>query len=627
VNVNVVEGPAGLLLFEKLGIEITGAVAPGDRPRRDQLRVTNPDGSVYSGQLLSPSALGTGEKCERQFGYTYIDKLPRLTTKAQEVGTATHAELEAWLIEGVPPRTPLLTSSGALSHFPSPKTRGLEVETVFAFRATLLRAPEALDVPGAREAIVGGEVVSAVLYGYKDAQLVSPDLDAVTVFDLKTTSSLAWAKTPDELLCDTQSVVYGIDGLLSAPGAMSVKLRWVYTQTKNAHCSRPTDVTMDWAHVEALLANRVARAWRLGLLKERMEKGTAKTLKPNTRACGDYGGCQFLPLCDDLSTATGFLSLSRQTRLEGERKALPATAHTGNTMVSILAKMKSDLAKKGVATEAVEALEQAAPTVAVSSTVTPAVAATPPPAPPAPPAPVVAPSAPAPAASAPAATPAPTSAPNALKSALAKLKGEVLVPAATPAPAAPAAPAALPTGINPPDARPPGVVDPAPAVAAPAPAAPEKRKPGRPKKVVEAASEAPTSSAAPEAPAAPAPTPTPAPATAPLPREWVEAELPASLSAPSGFTLMLDVAPVKGMAFQNIEDVLSAARTKVELEAGCSDRLIDYGKGPAFLAEQLEENFKIEPPCGAFFASSYGLDKEVLDVLVRHASVVFRATR
>jgi hypothetical protein len=240
---------------------------------------------------------------------------------------------------------------------------------------------------------------------------------------------------------------------------------------------------------------------------------------------------------------------------------------------------------------------------------------------------VVAPSAPAPAASAPAATPAPTSAPNALKSALAKLKGEVLVPAATPAPAAPAAPAALPTGINPPDARPPGVVDPAPAVAAPAPAAPEKRKPGRPKKVVEAASEAPTSSAPPEAPAAPAPTPTPAPATAPLPREWVEAELPASLSAPSGFTLMLDVAPVKGMAFQNIEDVLSAARTKVELEAGCSYRLIDYGKGPAFLAEQLEENFKIEPPCGAFFASSYGLDKEVLDVLVRHASVVFRATR
>jgi hypothetical protein len=610
VDVNVVEGPAGLLLFEKLGIEIVGEVAPGERPRRDQLRVTNPDGSVYAGQLLSPSALGTGEKCERQFGYIYIDKLPRLTTKAQEVGTATHAELEAWLIEGVPPRTPLLTSSGALSHFPSPKTRGLEVETVFAFRATLLRIPEALDVPGAREALQRAEDVSAVLYGYKDAQLVSPDLDAVTVFDLKTTSSLAWAKTPDELLCDTQSVVYGIDGLLSAPGAMAVKLRWVYTQTKNAHCSRPTDVTMDWAHVEQVLANRVARAWRLGLLKERMEKGTAKTLKPNPRACGDYGGCQFLPLCDDLSTATGFLSLSRQTRLEGERKALPATAHKGNTMVSILAKMKSDLAKKGVAAEAVEALEQAAPTVAVSSTVTPA-AATPPSAP------VVAPSAPAPAAT----TPAPTSAPNALKSALAKLKGEVPAPApAAPAPAAPApaapsapAPAALPTGINPPDARPPGVVD-------PAPAAPEKRKPGRPKKVVEA-----ELSAAPEVPAAPAPAT--APATAPLPREWAEAELPASLAAPFGFTLLLDVAPVKGLAFRNIEHVLAGARTKVEAEAGMSYRLIDYGKGPAFLAEQLEEDFRNEAPNGAFFASSYSLDKEVLDVLMRHAFVVFRPTR
>jgi hypothetical protein len=208
---------------------------------------------------------------------------------------------------------------------------------------------------------------------------------------------------------------------------------------------------------------------------------------------------------------------------------------------------------------------------------------------------------------------------------LSKLKGEVTVPAT---------PATLPVGVNPPDARPPGVVD-APAVApapattappaptAPAPATtappeqaeePAKRKPGRPKKVEATAPANPPVSA-------------PAPATAPLPREWVEAELPASLSAPSGFTLLLDVAPVKGMAFSNIEDVLSAARTTVEREAGCSYRLIDYGKGPAFLAEQLEENFKIEPPCGAFFASSYGLDKEVLDVLVRHADVVFRATR
>jgi hypothetical protein len=139
---------------------------------------------------------------------------------------------------------------------------------------------------------------------------------------------------------------------------------------------------------------------------------------------------------------------------------------------------------------------------------------------------------------------------------------------------------------------------------------PAKRKPGRPKKV----ETAPIAEAT-------------APATAPLPRDWAEDGLPESLRAPMGFTLLLDVAPVKGMAFSNIEDVLSAARATVEREAGCSYRLIDYGKGPAFLAEQLEENFKIEPPCGAFFASSYGLDKEVLDVLVRHATVVFRATR
>ena len=615
VHVNVsqpIEGPAGLLLFEKLSIEIVGKVAPGERPRRDQLLVANADGSVYAGQLLSPSAVSTGEKCERSFGFTYVDKLPRKSTKAQEVGTATHAELEAWLRDGVPPRTLLLTSSGALGHFPAPKTPGLEVETIFAFRATLLRIPEALDVPGAREALQRAEDVSAVFYGYKDAQVILPGF--AFVYDLKTTSSLAWKKTPEELHADTQGVVYAVDALLSAR-APKTTLRWVYTQTKNAPTSAVTDVVMDWAHVEALLANRVARAWRLGLLKDQMPKGTAKTLPPNPRACGDYGGCQFMPLCDDLTAATGFLSLSRQSRLQTSRETQARPAATRSTaMVSILAKMKSDLSKRGDVATLDEALK--APPVPVSSTVatTPAAPSAPPPAP--------APAAPS--------TPTPTptndrASPTALRGMLSKLKGEVTVPAT---------PATLPVGVNPPDARPPGVVDapavaPAPATTATAPATteppattappeqaeePAKRKPGRPKKVEATAPANPPVSA-------------PAPATAPLPRDWSDAELPESLRAPSGFTLLLDVAPVKGMAFSNIEDVLSAARTTVEREAGCSYRLIDYGKGPAFLAEQLEENFKIEPPCGAFFASSYGLDKEVLDVLVRHADVVFRATR
>jgi hypothetical protein len=209
------------------------------------------------------------------------------------------------------------------------------------------------------------------------------------------------------------------------------------------------------------------------------------------------------------------------------------------------------------------------------------------------------------------------------------MKGEALPSTAPTAPAA-----TIATGINAPDARPPGTPDAAPSPApAPAPtpatateAAPEKRKAGRPKK--EAPAPAPTAATPEGAPSAPTAAPSaPAPTLAPLPKAWADDEMPEALRAPFGFTLLLDVAPVKGMAFSNIEDVLSAARTKVEAEAGCSYRLIDYGKGPAFLAEQLEENFKVEAPRGAFFASSYGLDKEVLDVLVRHASVVFRATR
>lgn len=633
---HVVHGPAGLLCFEKLRIEIVGTIPPGGRPRRDQLHVFESDGSLYTGQLLSPSAIGTGEKCERQFGFVYIDKMPKKETLAQKVGTDTHAELEAWLTEGTPPRSHLLTSSGALVHFPPPKARGLLVETVFAFRVTLLRAPEALDVAGAREVLTAGEDVSAVLYGYKDAQLILPLAlpPVVEVYDLKTTSSLNWKKTVDELLVDTQSVVYAADALLEAPGSDDVRLRWVYTQTKGAHRSSPTEVRMDWAHLEQVLANRVARAWRLGTLKETMSKGMAKTLKPNPRACGDYGGCDFLALCDDLKAATGFLSLAKQSRLEESRKppaaATPQTTTTpsasrSKTMTSIMAKMRADIAQREGGAAKVAGLEAQAKSTPVSSTTTPTAPTAPSvPAPPAPPAPTPpAPPAPPTIASTPATAPKPAG----LRGILAKMKGE---PAPAPAPV-------LAVGINPPDARPPGLVEaPAPAPApTPAPTEAPEAAPQAEVAPAPAPTPAPTE-AAPQAEAARKPrakkatAEAPAPAStekAPLPRDWAEVDMPASLAAPSGFMLLLDVAPVKGMAFSNIEDVISAARAKVELEAGMSYRLIEYNKGPAFLAEQVEENMRIEAPRGAFFASSYGLDKEVLDVLIRHAAVVMRATR
>ena len=95
----------------------------------------------------------------------------------------------------------------------------------------------------------------------------------------------------------------------------------------------------------------------------------------------------------------------------------------------------------------------------------------------------------------------------------------------------------------------------------------------------------------------------------------------------TGFLLFIDCLPVKGFAFKNVEDLVGEARSKVEADAGSSYRLIDYGKGAAFLAEQLSENLKESKPSGVYYASGFALDKEVLDILVRHADVVVRATR
>ena len=636
---NVVTGPAGLLRFEKLRVEIVGLVPPGGRPRRDQIKVWEADGSLFDGPLISPSTIELAKACERKWGLYAIDKFEKKTTRAQEVGTATHKELELWLENATPPKTLLLTNSGALSHFPAPMTPNMHVENIFGFRVTLLRMPDSLDVPGAQEALVAGEVVEAVLYGYKDVQVFDYEAKIPSTYDLKTTSSLVWKKTNEELACDTQGAVYAADGLLSIEGAEQSYLRWVYTQTKGAHMSAITEAVMTWESLERVLSSRIALAWRLGILRSTLSQGQGKTLKPNQKSCGDYGGCDYLAVCDDLKASTGFMAKMRQNRLETERATQGAEPDQDqkkerNEQMNILAKMKADIAKRDGGEAKVTQLEAQSTRVPVSSTPsptptpTPVAVATPSPTP----TPVaVATPTPVAVATPKAITPTiPAAAQprqlNGLKNLLAKSKApsapsaQATVPRA-PAPAAEAPAEVLATGINSPDARPAGApVAEAPVAEAPVAEAPVAEAPVAEAPVAEApVAEAPVAESAKRKPGRPRKESTDV-ATA---GSGEQSEMTKS----TGFLLFIDCLPVKGFAFKNVEDLVGEARSKVEADAGSSYRLIDYGKGAAFLAEQLSENLKESKPSGVYYASGFALDKEVLDILVRHADVVVRATR
>lgn len=255
----------------KLRVVVSNSVAPGERPPRDQVAVYFPDGTLWEGPLVSPSALDTFSACERKWAFNALDKVPRTQTPAQLLGGKGHEQLEGWLRAGQPPTLPLLKDSGALVHFPPPYSPGLQIEEVFAFLVDL-------------------ESERVVFWGFKDAAL--PGL----VLDLKTTSDFRWAKTPADLLRDTQAIIYAVDGMLSAQ-ATSVRLRWVYTVTRGRPASQPVEAVIDWDTACSVLRSKLYAARKLSAFRQTFGL-TAAQLEPNPTACGDFGGCEYRALCD-----------------------------------------------------------------------------------------------------------------------------------------------------------------------------------------------------------------------------------------------------------------------------------------------------------------------------------------
>ncbi|WP_223645516.1 PD-(D/E)XK nuclease family protein [Corallococcus sp. EGB] len=232
---------------------------------------------------LSVSQLRKFALCERAWFFSKVLRLPERTSKARDVGTITHAQLEHYLRTGEDVLGPIAAAGKNLLPAPGPD---LLVEEHFGEPSPLF----ADGVP---------------LTGFID--LVNPRQLAegvLRVTDHKTTSSITrYAATPEQLAtaahdAGIQMVGYGYWAVLAAkrfPGLKRLELEHLYFQTRGARETRSVVATVSAEHVRDEWHAHVEPMARL--MRDVARATSPNQVKPNWSACQKYGGCPFQAQC------------------------------------------------------------------------------------------------------------------------------------------------------------------------------------------------------------------------------------------------------------------------------------------------------------------------------------------
>ena len=222
--------------------------------------------------LCSPSQANTAKQCLRLWGFRYLDKIRSPPTPGQAKGTALHEIGENWLRDGLipPPGDIGVRFLAGIHHLPKPSP-DLLVEHAFLFE--------------------DGDVHWR---GFIDC--VDPTGDVLTVTDHKSTKNFYWAKSPEDLMSDTQSTIYA-KAIMAMFGVDTIEARWVYYLMEGQPASKKVSITLTKDHVEKeyrglkILGNELLR------LKKTNESGLDIPTKYPKAACKAFGGCDFGEIC------------------------------------------------------------------------------------------------------------------------------------------------------------------------------------------------------------------------------------------------------------------------------------------------------------------------------------------
>lgn len=239
---------------------------------------------------LSASQLKSFLACPRKWAFDKIDRVPRPDTPSTALGTRVHTILEDWLRDGTPPdlnevysyenpkrpgetvvRLPGRIAHAGLHLLPPPRAPGLEIEGWLSLKTR-----------------------ATVWSGRLDLRYVDPHTGEAVVHDHKTTSSPAYAKTPETLRTDPQALLYAASEMVRL-NIDRVRLDWLYLPTNGGKAwkvSLPVlrdEIAPDLDRIEETAA----------LMQRTLASGlTARDIPGNPRACNDYGGCEYLLICE-----------------------------------------------------------------------------------------------------------------------------------------------------------------------------------------------------------------------------------------------------------------------------------------------------------------------------------------
>lgn len=222
--------------------------------------------------VISPSQLGVYDQCNRRWAWENIAGFRSPPTRSQILGTRVHAVLEAYLRHGTPPNRKTLEGRIALKGLaclPPPGVGSVEKQFYLTTRRGLHYT------------------------GIADWIGWNPQLGAM-VIDHKTTSSMIWAKTPEELEYDVQALLYATFACISML-VDRVTLRWNYVQT-NAKDARVVELTLHLAQIIERFPIVEARAAEM--TAHRKKRTHPLRVLPNPLACANFGGCPHQARCN-----------------------------------------------------------------------------------------------------------------------------------------------------------------------------------------------------------------------------------------------------------------------------------------------------------------------------------------
>ena len=219
----------------------------------------------------SPSQLSTFRDCRRKwFRVSVLGERPP-SSPAAERGTRVHEQIEQWLMNGVAPTDG--TARAMLRHLPPGGSVSPDhVEQSFDL------------TPPGWVARVRGRI-----------DLIDPETNQI--IDHKTTATLNYAKSEQDLATDTQAIIYSsvaLSGSLGIEFSEPLKFTLSYGTTRGAVKTALVSRTFTRAELSGPLA-------RIGEeVSEQRDTSQAlewSEVEPNYQSCDKYGGCPFRDDC------------------------------------------------------------------------------------------------------------------------------------------------------------------------------------------------------------------------------------------------------------------------------------------------------------------------------------------